>query len=328
MTTKFAGKFKLSSNGREMIMNSPVDPTDRKQHFSINLDTGLWQDFRKGEKGNFYFLYSYLEGVTYIQAKRLIDTRCIGSLGRYPLPVTEIEAPANTLREEYKHFVEVKFDKQPESELEDVAYIYLADRGLLSDNVTFFVATDGRFKNRVIVPFWRNDELVYFQARAMFGEKPKYLNPGSEFGVKSKSFLFPFDLSEKYVVICEGPIDAISLQARGVNATATLGCTISETQARLLAKFQGRIIIGYDNDDAGRKGLKHAHLLINSQRYLDIDYCFPDKQYKDWNNMHVNNVDLRQYVKENTVPYERTVFTITNELNNINQVSSTLNQKL
>ena len=321
MTTKFAGKFKLSSNSREMIMNSPVDPTDRKQHFSINLDTGLWQDFRKGEKGNFYYLYSYLEGVTYIQAKRIVDTRCIGNLDNSPLPASVVEAPSKTLSEEYKHFVEVKLDKQPESELEDIAYIYLAERGLLSSNLTFFVATGGRFKNRVIIPFWRNDDLVYFQARSMFGEKPKYLNPGSEFGVKSKNFLFPFDLSERYVVICEGPIDALSMQSQGVNATATLGCTISNTQARLLAQFQGRVIVGYDNDDAGRKGLKNAHELINCQRYLDIDYCFPDKQYKDWNDMHVKGINLRQYVKENTVPYERTVFQIINELNNINSLS-------
>lgn len=311
LTTKFAGKFKLSSNGRELIMNSPVDPTDRRQHFSINLETGLWQDFRKGEKGNFYFLYSYLEGVTYNQAVNRIQIRCI--YNTHP-PVIEVESPSNSIQEEMQNFVPVMLDKQPESELEVAAYLYLSDRKILNDKYPFFVATSGRFHGRVIIPFWRNEDLMYFQARSLIGQKPKYLNPGSEFGLKSKNFLFPFDLSERYVVICEGPIDAISLQMQGVNATATLGCSISNTQARLLAQFQGRVIVGYDNDEAGKKGLKSLHQLINCQRFLDIDYCFPDKRFKDWNDMHVANVNLRQYVKENTLPYDGKVFEISSVL--------------
>jgi 5S rRNA maturation endonuclease (ribonuclease M5) len=315
LTTKFSGKYKLSSNGREMIMNSPVDPTDRRQHFSINLETGLWQDFRKGEKGNFYFLYSYLEGVTYTQAVNQIKIR---SLGRQPIYPSVVESPSTSIQEEMKNFIPVKENTQPESELEIAAYLYLSDRKILNDKYPFFVATSGRFQGRVIIPFWRNDDLVYFQARSLIGQKPKYLNPGSEFGLKSKSYLFPFDLSERYVVICEGPTDAISLQLQGVNATATLGCSISATQSRLLAGFQGRIIVGYDNDDAGRTGLKKLHQTINCQRFLDISYCFPDKRYKDWNDMHVDNINLRQYVKENTREYDSRVFEIQNELNNIN----------
>jgi hypothetical protein len=319
LTTKFSGKFKLSSNGRELMMNSPVDPTDRKQHFSINLETGLWQDFRKGEKGNFYFLYSYLEGITYKQAIHQIQIR---SLYKQPVQVSTIEAPSSSIQEEIKNFVPIKEDKQPESELEIAAYLYLSDRKILNDKYPFFVATAGRFHGRVIIPFWRNDDLVYFQARSLIGQKPKYLNPGSEFGLKSKSYLFPFDLSEKYVVICEGPTDAISLQLQGVNATATLGCSISPTQSRMLAGFQGRIIVGYDNDEAGISGLNRLHQTINCQRFLDISYCFPDKQYKDWNDMHVDNINLRQYVKENTHEYDPRVFKIQNEIYNINSLSS------
>ncbi len=119
-------------------------------------------------------------------------------------------------------------------------------------------------------------------------------------------------------MICEGPTDAISLQLQGVNATATLGCSISVTQSRLLAGFQGRIIVGYDNDDAGRTGLKKLHQTVNCQRFLDISYCFPDKRYKDWNDMHVKGINLLQYVKENTQDYDSRVFEIQNELNNFN----------
>jgi len=324
LTTKFAGKFKLSSNGREMIMNSPVDPTDRKQHFSINMETGLWQDFRKGEKGNFYYLYSYLEGVTYIQAKRIVDIR---SIGKSPLPITpKEETPSSSIQEEMQHFAAIELNKEPVSELEIAAYLYLSDRKILSDKYPYFVATGGRFHGRVIIPFWRNDDLVYFQARSLLGQKPKYLNPGSEFGLKTKNYLFPFDLSQKYVVICEGPVDAISLQMQGVNATATLGCSISNTQARLLAHFQGRVIVGYDNDEAGINGLNKLHQLINCQRPLDIDYCFPDKQFKDWNEMHVKGINLRQFVKENTRDFDPRVFKIENTIWNINSLSSLNNR--
>ena len=299
-------------------MNSPVDPMDRKQHFSINLDTGLWQDFRKGEKGNFYALYSYLEGVTYKQAYHQIQLR---SIGKDPAPVHAQEAPSTSIQEEMQNFTEVRWDKNPESDLESAAYLYLHDRKIFATEYPFFVANAGRFYGRVILPFWRNDDLVYFQARSLIGQKPKYLNPGTEYGVKSKNFLYPFDLSEGYVVVCEGPTDAMSLQMQGVNATATLGCSLSPVQSRLLAGFQGRVIVGYDNDEAGKAGLKRLHETINSQRFAKISYCFPDKKYKDWNEMHVDNINLRQYVKENTHEYDPQVFEIQNQLVNISLVS-------
>ena len=36
---------------------------------SINLDSGLWQCFKSGNKGNFIQIYSFLEGLTYNQAE-------------------------------------------------------------------------------------------------------------------------------------------------------------------------------------------------------------------------------------------------------------------
>ena len=53
ITEKFSRDGKLSASSREFIMASPYVENDWKRHFSINLDSGLWQCFKTGEKGNF-----------------------------------------------------------------------------------------------------------------------------------------------------------------------------------------------------------------------------------------------------------------------------------
>lgn len=72
---KFEGKFKLISSGRELIIPSVFFTTDDKRHMSINLETGLWQCFKSGEKGNFIHLYALLESISYKAAYRkfLVD---------------------------------------------------------------------------------------------------------------------------------------------------------------------------------------------------------------------------------------------------------------
>ena len=59
---------RTSANGQEFIMPSPYVENDYKRHFSINTETGLFQDFKTGKVGNFISLYAYTKNISYRRA--------------------------------------------------------------------------------------------------------------------------------------------------------------------------------------------------------------------------------------------------------------------
>lgn len=69
MSQKFAQNY--SESGRELRVNS-IFTDDDKQKMYVNLDTGLWTDFKSGEKGNFPQLISHIENVPYSSARAYI----------------------------------------------------------------------------------------------------------------------------------------------------------------------------------------------------------------------------------------------------------------
>ena len=118
--------------------------------------------------------------------------------------------------------------------------------------------------------------------------------------MRSADILYPFQLSSTELVVCEGPIDARSLQLQGVNATCTTGCSISNNQIEILKQWNGKIIIGYDNDEAGLKGIEMVDRIRRKKNMQPIYVCHPPKPYKDWNEAHVAGVNLKEYISFNT----------------------------
>ena len=280
---------------------------DWKRHMSVNVDTGLWQCFKTGQKGNFVSLYAQCEGITYLKAQTDLIIKNFASLG--------IEAP---VKEEPKR---KNAEIDPESLIainiesaysEDAkvqrAWSFLFERRLFNEKEIeedpFYLCTKGRFANRLIIPFKKENRVYYFQARSLFGDEPKYLNPASEGSVRSSDVVYPFDESEDYVVVCEGPLDAVALQRQGVNATCTIGSTCSRTQAEILSEFGGKVILGYDNDEAGEKGIKRFDTLRKEMRMASFEICPPPSGYKDWNDAHIAEVDLFSWITEKSQTYD------------------------
>ena len=106
------------------------------------------------------------------------------------------------------------------------------------------------------------------------------------------------------MVVCEGPFDAISLQIKGVNATCTMGCSVSEHQVEALKDFTGRIIIGYDNDEAGKRGVGKFDYLRRIKRMADVYICHPPSEVKDWNDALMKGIDLQGFVDLRTIKYD------------------------
>ena len=318
LTEKFKGKCKISASGKELIANSPFEE-DKKYKFSINIKTGLWRDFKAHTQGNFTQLYSFLEAKSYRQAQ--IDI-LLGSLRKvekssYKPPL----ACSHDLQKVVDTFLPVTIDSGDSTHpgIRD-AWTYLFGRQLfdLENPVqTYFYCEEGDFIGRVIIPFWKNDKVVFFQGRSLYDQHfPKYLTPSTEYGIKSSDVLYPFDTKQDYVVICEGPIDAISLQLEGVNATATMGSNISNIQISTLKKWGGKLICGYDNDEAGRKGIMQIERMRKQYLMAPMEYVFPIGA-KDWNEMRVKDLGCQVHIQKNSRVFNALEFDIENKLINL-----------
>ena len=167
-----------------------------------------------------------------------------------------------------------------ESLIEKIACKFVRFRGLTGQR--FYIATGGNYANRLIIPFEDYNGMFYFQARNLMGTGMKYLNPTyKEYGVKSSEILFPFDSYESYVVVVEGPLDAIALQSLGVNSTSIQGSFMSYFQLKEIA--DKKIILSFDNDEAGRAGMAKALQLVRTKNLPSPYTVQPPEKFKDWN---------------------------------------------
>lgn len=120
------------------------------------------------------------------------------------------------------------------------------------------------FRDRVMFPVMDiRGNVVAFGGRIMSDQKPKYLNTGETPVFKKKQLLFNFNKAKNteldYFILMEGYMDVISVYQAGFkNAVASLGTAFGEDHSRLLKRFKDKVIISYDNDEAGREASKKA----------------------------------------------------------------------
>tara|TARA_Y100000310_G_scaffold169415_1_gene169454 strand:- start:905 stop:1897 length:993 start_codon:yes stop_codon:yes gene_type:complete len=302
-TKKFEGKYRLGSNGRQLIAESPFCENDWKRHFSLSLASGLWQCFKTGKKGNFIHLYSYLENIPYKKAYGEILFKELESEQE-----NTFEEPPSIIynNEEIRDELETNWiplspttglKTQDANILEGWNFIYkrhLFD--LTGSGSQFYFAISGKYEGRIIIPYTESNETFFFQARSLYPSNVKYLSPSFP---KSSDVLYPFDENSNYVVVCEGPLDALSLQLQGVNATSTQTSKISSEQTRRLREFGGEVIIGYDSDSAGKAGAEKFRMMAQKHFISFLSVIYPPKGFSDWNKAHVAGEDLKKHVTDN-----------------------------
>ena len=313
LTEKLKCDYRISSNNREFMLPSIFIEGDYKRHMSLNLETGLWQCFKTGNTGNFIKLYSILEGISYRSAESKLLFQGLED-GMWDLwdeankktdTSTEIRTKLDT-----SGFIPVNIDSyDSDNQLVIRAWKFLMDRKLFNldeyEEEPYYISIEGKYSGRLIIPFKDYDgEIFFFQARSLMnGVSPKYLNPSSENGLKSSNILYPFDFEREHLCICEGPADAISLNLNGLNATCPVGSTISHVQMQTLREFEGRIILAYDNDEAGQRGIEKFESLRKKYIMPTFSICTPPMKYKDWNEAHQAGEDLYEWFTEKTYEY-------------------------
>lgn len=305
ITQNFADKGRLSSTGQEFIMESIFVQNDWKKHMSVNVDSGLWQCFKTGRSGNFVRLYAEIEEIPYFRAYRDLMIRNFEFLGEdIPEQIKEERQLELDTSKLVPLNIESGFSDDP-SVL--AAWSLLFERKLFTEDdapeAEYYLCQEGKFANRIIVPFKKEGIVYYFQGRAMGDQQPKYLNPSTEIAPNPSEILYPYDEEADHVVVCEGPLDAKSLQLQGINATATMKNYISPRQAEILSTFDGRVIIGFDNDEAGRRGCQRFDQLRRERLMEDFWVCSPPKRYKDWNEAHTKGEDLPAWIARESLLY-------------------------
>ena len=116
------------------------------------------------------------------------------------------------------------------------------------------------FRNRIIFPLKSPTGKVNgFSGRIYNSEShSKYINTKETIIFKKRENLYNYHLAapaarqEKFIVICEGFMDAIRIYSVGIkNVVATMGTALAKEQIALLKKLNVKVIITMDNDNAG-----------------------------------------------------------------------------
>jgi len=127
---------------------------------------------------------------------------------------------------------------------------YLHSRKLYLEDYPFYWTPKVGFSNRIIIPFYKDGACVGYTARAVNDVKPKYISeqqPGYVFNLDAQTH------DRKFVIVVEGPIDAIS-----IGATAIMGAEIKDSQAWLLKQLGKEIVFVPDRDHEGPRSVEQA----------------------------------------------------------------------
>ena len=127
------------------------------------------------------------------------------------------------------------------------------------------------FINRIVYPIrdFRNGSVCGYTARTTDsqGHGPKYINSNENIIYSKSSASAMLGLHEamkgfddwkhktgklKAIVLVEGPKDFAKAYACGVPAVCTNGIRLSDAQVKVLMRNTNELVIGYDNDSAGR----------------------------------------------------------------------------
>lgn len=116
----------------------------------------------------------------------------------------------------------------------------------ITDNRISYAPDSGR----VMLPVYQGDRLVFFQARRIFGQGPKYMGPS----VDRSSLLYRCGCSSarRVVVIVEDILSAIRV-GKHIPTCSLLGTKITTAQAAQLSEY-ATVVTWLDPDKAGVEG--------------------------------------------------------------------------
>jgi DNA primase len=121
------------------------------------------------------------------------------------------------------------------------------------------------FHARLMFPIFSiSGKVVAFGGRVLDDSEPKYLNsPETAIFRKGDNLYGVFQakgyIREQAPILVEGNFDMLSLVDSGLNnVVAPLGTALTSSQAQLLRRYNPRVTVCFDGDNAGRKAARRA----------------------------------------------------------------------
>jgi|GEM_PF-837989 len=168
-----------------------------------------------------------------------------------------------------------------------------------------------KFKDRLIFPIFDSQgRVVGFSGRVFSDDnphRPKYLNSPQTAWFNKSNLLFGLHLAKKEILkskqvfLVEGNMDVITAHKKGLgNTLASLGTSFTANQAKQINRLSQKIIIAFDNDQAGQTSSQKIYTLSKLGKKQVCKVVIP-KEFKDFDEWL--NQDSFELQNMNIVPF-------------------------
>lgn len=192
------------------------------------------------------------------------------------------------------------------NEINNTARNYLTRRRINPIKWKMGYCYKGKYYGHIILPILDQDgNCIYWIARSLYGQKPKYLNPPADlFEVDKSCVLFSenWQFDDRDIFITEGVFDAIALIELGFNAIAIFGKMLSHVQIDIIKKAQN-IILAFDSDKPGQTAIKNNMRILNEFGIVKPKFIVPPIENSDWSKIYEqcwpNTQETKDYILNN-----------------------------
>ena len=251
--------------GEEYLCNC-IFCGDVKNNLQINFIKGLFHCWSCDQGGSLFYLIYKITGLNRNDANKLfhLDEPNIERNIQLTLDIML----GNSKKYNYKKFlVKERFDKWKKSR--KIFRKLVSELNLGYDSLT----------QRLVIPLTHDKKCVGFCRRALLSyQKPKYLNTKN---FSKNKFIFGYDsiqIQKEYILITEGPLDAINMRQLDFNSIALMGSTISDYNLNRIVSDFDKVCLMLDNDKAGKEAQRGIanRFLRTGVNVFNIEYDAED----------------------------------------------------
>lgn len=250
--------------GTELVSKCPFCQSDRHK-FYLNINTGLYNCKRAscGTKGNLNTLFEHLGR----------DER--------------VQYEGYELKQETQKYLKVDSSKFHNISENSALSNYMMGRGISLDTLNKCSVLTNSSEDRFVFITTNNEQPVDVTYRSM--DKKIHKESGSKQYLWNREHL---NYSKDLIIITEGRIDAMTLIEMGYDNVVSMpnGASSHEWITQewgLLNKFSS-ILLLYDNDDAGKKGMDLAKLRLDFALLYEINLG----KYNDINDAYMQDAEF------------------------------------
>lgn len=294
---------KLKKSGRNWSGLCPFHD-DRNPSFVVSDETGRYRCWSCGEKGDIFNWVMKTQHVDFPEALKILAQSVGYTLSgkrsedpsvreRYRAAMTaalEFFRTQLAKSETASKYVENRGLEADQVELWELGYApesdaalatYLSKQGikLAEAKELFLVEQDGgggffdKFRGRLMFPIRdERGQLVAFGGRIIGDGMPKYINSSDTPLFRKSRTLYGLNVAKTNLkagvplVLCEGYLDVIACHRASVHtAVASLGTSMTDEHAKLIARWTDQVVILYDADKAGEKAAVRAHEMLKAE---------------------------------------------------------------